>query len=417
MTILGIHSGHDANCCLVRDGAVVADAQEERFARVKHSANVPLKALEYCLRAGGVSDVNDVDSIAIASRELSPGLSALFGIDIEPDARPRAPLKPPTYFRQVQLSDPTKVSCVEHHLAHASAAHFTRRTGDRCLVFTLDGMGDGVSVAVWEATGNKIIPLQRIGGRASIAWAYSTVTEALGWRHGDGEGKTMGLASYGDAARCRGVLDKYFPIVGVAGVEKPLGLGPVYRWHENGGTHWHFDEATEIRALVERHSAADVAAEAQHKLEQGVLKLLREWIDATGIRRIACSGGLFQNVKLNQRVWADLRGTIQEQHIFPNPGDAGLAVGAALWAYYKDRPFTGTDLSHLSWGPRYSAHEIERLVHARHIGYEKVEDPSARAAALLAEGKIVGWFQGGSTTNAIGGSSRTSAIERASVPS
>ena len=124
VTILGIHSGHDAACCIVHDGIVVADAQEERFSRIKHSVGVPVRSLTYCLDAASVPNINDVDCIALSSRRLGPDLAALFGLSVEP-AWPVASLKPPVQLQQFHLYDNSNIQCVEHHLAHAASAHYT----------------------------------------------------------------------------------------------------------------------------------------------------------------------------------------------------------------------------------------------------------------------------------------------------
>jgi carbamoyltransferase len=260
-------------------------------------------------------------------------------------------------------------------------------------VFTIDGQGDGICTAVWRAEDSGIAPLQKLSRRAAIGWAYGIVTEGLGWWHGDGEGKTMGLAPYGDARKCAGVLDKYFPNISIRSVT-PGRLGNGYYWPDGGVFHSHFDEATDIQALINTYSAKNLAAEAQRKLENCVVPYVHEWIEATGIKRTAYAGGVFLNVKLNQRIWTSTRGRVLEQHIFPNPGDGGLALGAALYAYYTERPFAGAPLSNIYWGPEYGDRYIEDLLNLRKIPYEVVADPSTRAAEMLADGLIVGWFQG-----------------------
>lgn len=195
MTILGIHSGHDAACCIARDGTVVADAQEERFSRIKHSCGVPVHSLAYCLGAAGLSSINDVDCVAAGSRHLRPDLAALLGLSPGP-ALAAARLKPPVYLQHFFLRDPDKLLCVEHHLSHAASAHYTRSSAETCLVFTMDG-----------------------------------------------EGKTMGLAPYGDARKSAGVLDRHFPALTTRSVERRP-LGKSYSWPDCGAMHWHFPEGS-----------------------------------------------------------------------------------------------------------------------------------------------------------------------------
>jgi carbamoyltransferase len=408
MIVLGVHMGHDSSCALVKDGKIVADAQEERFVRVKHSSNVPTLSLGYCLQAAGLTDINDVDGVALGWKNTPRYLRALLGVPDRNGYRQVAQkilsasgvgigsvsVKPPVYVPNYRLKDPNKVVNVEHHLAHAASAHFTRQSAEKCLVFTIDGAGDNISTAVWQAEGNEITPLAKFHRDTSIGHSYSLVTEALHWWHGDGEGKTMGLAPYGDPEKCRGILDKYFPKVKGPEVATTNGLGQSYYWVESGATQFHFEEAAEVEALCEKYGRENVAAEAQRKLEECILELVYAWVEKTGIRRTAFAGGVFLNVKLNQRIWNGRRDRIIEQHIFPNAGDSGLAVGAALYAYHRTHPFEGTKLDTLYWGPQFSDEYVEALLKERNLEYETVDDPSAAAARMLADGKIVAWFQG-----------------------
>ena len=408
MVVLGIHCGHDSSCAVVKDGSVIADAQEERFNRVKHSTNVPTKALAYCMKEAGISNINECDYVAVGWNSTPGRLAILLGLPTTMDARSLAKsvlsfvglrvgsmgLRPPIYIPDHTLKDPGKLVNVEHHLAHAASAHYTRSNAAKCLVFTIDGAGDQVSTAVWEAEDNTIRPLEKLYREASIGWAYSIVTEALHWWHVDGEGKTMGLAPYGDYEKCRGVLDHIFPVMEGRRIISSPDLGESFSWDESGATQFHFELARELERTCEECGRANVAAEAQRKLEECIMGYVFGWIEKTGIKRTAYSGGVFLNVKLNQRIWNSRAGRIKEQHIFPNCGDSGLAVGAALDVYYRHNEFHGTELDNLYWGPGYSDEEIEDLLKTRKLPYIRTDDPSAAAAELLAQGKIVGWFQG-----------------------
>lgn len=413
MIILGIHQGHDSSAAIVIDGRVVADAAEERFTRLKHCHHIPVNAMTYCLKAAGLKNINDVDYVAFswktarvpmqvvlglyepdklketAKRAVKLGLSAFgfagYGMDMQ---------KPPIYYPDFTLKDKQKFIPVEHHLAHAASAYFTRPDTSRCLVFTVDGAGDGVSTAVWLCEGNSIRPLQKLYREASIGWGYSIVTEALHWWHGDGEGKTMGLAPYGDYEKCKGVLDHLFPIFRGTTVIRPTNFGRAYYWIESGATQFHFDEAYAVEKLIEKYGREHIAAEAQRKLEECVSEWVFGWVDKERCKKTAFAGGVFLNVKLNQRIWNNRGSAIEGQHIFPNAGDSGLAVGSALYVYYQHHPFKGFTMDNLYWGPEFQNEEIHRILQDRHLGYEFVAEPSKRAAELLAQNKIIAWFQG-----------------------
>lgn len=410
MKILGIHSGHDSSAALIIDGEIVADVQEERFNRVKHSSNVPLKAIEYCLKVAGLNNIDEVDFVSTSWKSNSKAIESVFGLLPDKSIRERFvekfartfyskslglnSIRLPIYYPNYVLKNPAKFINNDHHLVHAASAYYTMKSNEKCLVFTMDGAGDNISTAVWLAEGNKIELLQKYYKEASFGWSYSIVTEGLHWIHGDGEGKTMGLAPYGDFTKCKGVLDKYFPKFNGADLIKKAEYGPSYYWTESGSTQFHFEEAKEVEALIFTYGKENIAAEAQRKLEEEVLSFIYGWAQKLNIKKIACAGGIFLNVKLNQHMWNNRKDIITEQHIYPNPGDSGLAVGAALLEYYKHITFTGAELNHLYLGPDYSNEEIEEILKIRKLKYQYTENPAKKAAELLADNKIIAWFQG-----------------------
>lgn len=412
MIVLGIHCGHDSSAAIVADGRVLADVAEERFTRLKHCNHVPVNAIGACLRAAGLQNINDADYIAVAGIRTPAKLAVALGLPAQSGLRDFAKralhlaagamgqkvaapsrIRTPVYYPNIRLLDPRKLVNIEHHRAHASSAYYTRSSPDDCLVFTIDGAGDGVSTAVWEGRGGHLHPLQRLHREAAIGWAYSVVTEGLHFWHGDGEGTTMGLAPYGESSGCVGVLDRYFPTFAGTEVGTPSRLGLAYYWHESGSTQFHFEEAREVERLVAEHGAENIAAEVQRKLEETVQAYVFSWVRKMGCNRTAFAGGVFLNVKLNQRIWNNRGADIQEQHIYPNPGDAGLAVGAALHVYHQHHEFAGRAFPDLYLGPSYSDAEIETILRDRGLPVVRLEDPSATAAVLLAENRIIGWFQ------------------------
>jgi carbamoyltransferase len=403
MRVLGVQVGHDSSAALVVDGRIVADVAEERFTRIKHYCGLPLRAIEYCLRAGGVS-IHDVDVVALPVAGPMNQHHHLFDegyertrIRVVLDPARRTPdrevPKLPLYVKRYPLPKSTTVMHVEHHLAHAASAYYTSGSSKRQLVVTMDGMGDGASACIFRGEAGKLVPLKRVPASGSLGWFYSNVTEALGWWHGDGEGKTMGLAPYGESERARGVLDRYYPKFEAGDLVEAHDFGPSGHWDEGGAVQWHFDEAYDIRALVERHGREHVAAEAQRVLEEQTAKLIYPWLERERTRNLSCAGGVFLNVKLNQRLWES--GRVARHHIYPNPGDAGLAVGAALYAYFDAHPGAPIPaLETIYLGPEYPAAEIEAALKLRNLSYRRVDDPAAFAAEQLAAGKIVAWFQG-----------------------
>jgi carbamoyltransferase len=405
MIVLGLYCGHESGAAVVKDGRIIADVSEERFSRLKHCRDVPVKSISYCLEAAGLKNINEVDYIAYAGKQTPRVLEVLLGLPETVPLKKRIARRLgiswgvdyralPIYFPDFKVKDTGRLVNVEHHLAHAASAYFTRASNEKCLIFTIDGAGDNVSTAVWQGCGNDIKPLEKLYRQASIGWAYSVVTEALHWWHGDGEGKTMGLAPYGDREKCRGVLDKYFPVFNGTKLIRPTNLGTAYHWIENSAMQWHFDEAWEVEKLVKQYGAENIAAEAQYQLEKCVQEYVFGWIEKTNCLKTAYSGGVFLNVKLNQRIWNNRKGRIAEQHIFPNCGDSGLALGAALHTYYQHNKFEGICLEDLYWGPAFDNSQIRQLLDDRMLDYRYTENPARDAARLLADNKILGWFQG-----------------------
>lgn len=404
MIVLGIHVGHDSSAAIIVNGEIMADVSEERFNRIKHSNNVPLRSIQYCLEKVGLKDINCVDYIAFSWKSAPPQIVNLFGLDVSHARKGviervrrlsgRNRVKMPVYYDNYNLDDPNKFIPVEHHLAHAASAFYTKGSSEKCLVFTIDGSGDGVSTAVWEAEGTSIEPLVKYYKEASLGWSYSIATEGLHYWHGDGEGTVMGLAPYGDPGKCKGVLDKYFPHFDGKELIKKAEMGNAYYWAESGFTHYHFDEAYEVEKLVEKYGAENIAAEAQRKLEENIISFVKGWCKEKNISSIACAGGVFLNVKLNQRIWNARDGIIKSQSIFPNSGDSGLAVGAALHVYHRHNEYSSDPIDHLFLGPEYSDKEIEALLKSRMLDYEVLENPARTAAEILAENKVIGWFQG-----------------------
>lgn len=406
MIILGIHKGHDSSAAIVKDGKIIADVQEERFSRVKHSSNAPLKAIEFCLKKSGINNINDVDYISYSWETTSKETCAIFDLNgkhnnikkwaktILGKSNGENELKLPIYYPDYKLADKTRFINNNHHLAHAASAYFTRKTNDACLIFTIDGAGDNMCTAIWKGEGSKIELLKSYYREASIGWAYSIVTEGLHWIHGDGEGKTMGLAPYGDYSKCKNVLDKYFPVFEDDKLIKPSQLGKEYYWEESGSTQFHFDESKEVEKIIKECGREHVAAEAQRKLEDTIMNLVFGWVKKTGISNVSFAGGVMLNVKLNQRIWNNRGSLIKEQHVYPNPGDSGLAVGAALLEYYRHNDFKGYHFDNLYLGPEYTSDEIEAILKIRKCKYTVIKNPAKKAAELLADNKIIAWFQG-----------------------
>jgi len=411
MNVLGIHIGHDSGAALVIDGKIIADVSEERFTGIKHYSGLPIQSIEYCLKAGNIA-MTEIDIVAVPSKAPFPELNYLLDLKKNKTEKDKGVFRtveyafrlsnkkditaiPPIYIKQYPLPSKGTLLHVEHHLAHAASAYYTSgaRLDDKWLIVSCDGLGDGYSLCIWQGKGNKITPLIKYDRYGSLGWFYSNVTEGLGWWHGDGEGKTMGLAPYGDYDKCKGILDKFYPKYENGNLIEKHNFGKVHFWNEGGAFQWHLEEALEIYKLIQKCSRENIAAEAQRILEVQMLNIIFPWLAKENTANLACAGGVFLNVKLNQRIWES--GRVTNHHIFPNAGDSGLAVGSALYAFSSQYPeISSSKLEHLYLGPDFSNDEIQNTLRVCNLSYKKINNPSALAAKWLAEGKILGWFQG-----------------------
>ena len=407
MNVLGIHIGHDSSVALMRGGQVKADVAEERFTRIKHYSGIPYKSLECVLRDGEIS-LDDVDIVAVSSKYAVPQLNFLFELSGEQQERKTFPARaadayrryiranermPPLYVKRHRLPRSARIVHVEHHLAHAGSAYYSSGLGlnERALIVTCDGAGDGWSICFWKGENGRITPLKKFGTSGSVGWFYSNVTEALGWIHGDGEGKTMGLAPYGDWTKCKGCLDPFYPKYASGDLVESHDFGTAGLWEECGSMQFHFADACAIHKLTERHGRENIAAEAQRVLEEQLVGLISAWLSKTNTDILCAAGGVFLNVKLNQRLWNS--GKIRKHWTYPNCGDSGLAVGSASVAFFEENAAEIPLLENLYSGPSFSNEEIQKMLCHRSVPARYVEDIEGATAELLARNKIVGWFQ------------------------
>jgi carbamoyltransferase len=411
MKILGVRHGHDSAAAVIIDGEIIADAAEERFTRVKNDTSFPIHSIEFCLDEAGIGP-EDIDCLAMPTKNIQPEFPVFFSMPesaeissgnpaagIKTLARKMLSVEPkknlpvlPLYRRMFRLSQSCQVHLCEHHLAHAASACYTSGlNNERSLVVTMDGRGDNVSTGVWLFEDNKIKRLLSYDGSSSIGYFYSNATEGLGWKHGCDEWKVMGLAPYGKARP--GALRGFYPEFKDGVLITPHEYGEFGRWNDHGSNHYHGRDSFELSEKVKELGREDFAAEVQRVAEEQAMNIIVPWLKKVNTRRICCAGGFFLNVKFNQRLW--YTGLLDTHWTYPNPGDAGLAVGAALSAYYSSNPgHAHKPLTNLYFGPGYSSKEIKETLESRGIAFRHTDNPALDAARYIADGYVIGWFQG-----------------------
>ncbi|MFX1295641.1 MAG: carbamoyltransferase [Promethearchaeota archaeon] len=414
--ILGIHIGHDSGAAIVKGTTILAAVTEERFTRIKHYGYLPLKSIEYCLQHAN-ADMNDLDALAFASVYFPEEIKHLFKFNqkiLKKKSKAAKGLKdrlrlsllgvvrrlvnlppstPPIYVPTYEIDHNIPIFFVEHHLAHAATAYYTSGYGADNLIVTADGIGDRISTAIWQAVDGKIQPLVKYGREGSLGWFYGVVTEGLGWWIGNGEGKTMGLAAYGNPTRAKNALTPFLPIYKNGYLHKGYRFSLPSEWIIRDTRHWHFLESVTIHELLAQDSREDIAAACQALLEEQILNLISYWVKKLDIHHLCSAGGVFLNVKMNQHLRSNLN--LEDYHIFPCAGDGGIALGAALQALTEltDHPQFPAMINDY-FGPEYSNDEIESILKMRKLKYEETDAIAEICGEKLAQGKIVGWFQG-----------------------
>jgi carbamoyltransferase len=395
--VLGLSGGygHDPAAALVHGSTIVAAAEEERFTRRKHAfGQIPVHAASYCLAAGGIG-IEDVDCVAIAWQpEHPPPWPTKLHEDLLSHAFFRGGRRPP-------------VEIVSHPLAHATVA-FRSSGFENAAVLIVDGQGDGISTTLAHGTPDGVSLLERYGIEDSLGFFYWALTTHLGWEWGE-EGKVMGLAPYG---RNDGGPDAFSL--------RPDGYSARVRPEPAEG-HWRRGRATfeAWRRFLEEHHGApastryrqdpltqrprrtielsdrerDVAAWGQGQLERAMCHLARIVVERTGSPNLVLGGGTAYNCSVNGRLRAEPG--VADLYVFPASGDAGTSVGAALAvAAPAGRPSANGRLDHAALGPGFDDEDVARLLRESNIPARRADDVCSETAALLAAGRVVGWFQG-----------------------
>ncbi len=418
MYTLGINAAfHDPSACLVKDGIVLAAAEEERFTRIKHGKRpipftayeLPFHAIHYCLEVAGI-DLHQVDHVAYAFDpfiQLEGRRDAALTLPLEPSARPpsgdwQSPWDPlflsyivnaprhladgvPHHLRArfggVRADGPYRWHFVPHHLAHAASA-FLPSPFDRAAVMTLDGRGERATTSYWSGSGHRMTPLGTVDMPHSLGLLYEDLTRHLGFLHSSDEYKVMALASYGKPV----YLDEFQDMVRYEG-DGQYRIEPV-RWDERFGP-----PRVPGSPIEQRHY--DLARSLQVVLEYTVLQLSKWLHDRTQLPDLCLAGGVALNCVMNAR----LRDLSPFSNIWVQPaaGDAGTALGAALWIDARVRDFPDQRryvMDHVFLGPEYSDEHIEAFLRRARLPYRRLADVAEETADLLAQGLIVGWFQG-----------------------
>ena len=400
MIVLGISDNHDSGAAIVKDGALVAAVNQERIDRVKGSSAFPFDAIDEVMRISGVK-TGEVDHIAVGTG-FTPSAILRAAPAFHRNAKVGGQFSPllhgyilyqsairATNTQDFELSickriirhklksrrlQNVPITLTDHHTAHSEGAYRTQQH-DRCLVFTLDAMGDGTTATVSLGQDGQLSQIWRQNGLASVNTFYSRVTQKLGFIANRHEGKVTGMAALATAPI--DLVKEMTSLVYFRG-DGFSSVSPIKVAHQND-SFW---------SKLDSYTREEVAASAQLVLEEAVTKWIGHWVKKAKCADIALSGGLFANVKLNQRIAAI--STVRSLWVMPHMGDGGLAAGAAMAIGNVKPSLLDTALL----GPEYSVRDMYMAIGRGELPQEKPLDPAMRAAQVIADGGVVGCFQG-----------------------
>ncbi|MDR5735466.1 carbamoyltransferase C-terminal domain-containing protein [Caballeronia sp. LZ025] len=422
MYTLGINAVyHDSAAALVHDGVVIAAAEDERFTHVKHAKRpvpfstwqLPFDAIDYCLKEAGI-ELADVDHIAYSydphlfsgmPKQAKATITLPFmpseHVSTNPSESPWDPLflsyianargqlidGAPHHLKKRFISGGRAPRFqwhhVDHHLSHEASA-FLAAPYENAAVLTMDGRGEGVTTSLGQFVDGEYQRVKQVELPHSLGLLYEAVTDYLGFLHSSDEYKVMALASFGKPA----YVDQFREIVkyrndGSYTVDAPRLVERFGPRRERGGplTQHHYDIAHSLQAV----------------LEETALELARWLHERTGLKHLAMAGGVALNCVMNARLRD--RGPFEDIWVQPAAGDAGTALGAALWTDYQQRVKQGDrsrrwSMNHAYLGPCYSEEDIESFLKWSKTPYRRLNDIAAETADILASNRVIGWYQG-----------------------
>jgi carbamoyltransferase len=407
LNIVGISAFyHDSAAALLRDGELVAAAHEERFSRKRHDPDLPVQALNYCLEVGGIG-IGDVDYVVFYDKPFVKLERILLTyIATFPRSLPSFSKSMPVWLKE-KLWIPNligkhtgyegEVLFAEHHQSHAASA-FLPSPFEEAAILTCDGVGEWATTTQGVGKGNSFELLKEIRFPHSLGLLYSAFTYYLGFKVNSAEYKVMGAAPYGEPKYAQKILDELVDLR----EDGSFKLDMKYFAYDYGLTMTN-DRFAKLFGHPVRDMEApmeqfhwDMAASIQKVTEEIVLAMVRDLHARTGMKNLCMAGGVALNCVANGRIVRE--GPFENLWVQPAAGDAGGALGAALFAHNavlgKPRAHR---MDHCYWGPAFSDEAIRKYLDARGAPYRTLprEEMIRETATLIAgEHTVVGWFQG-----------------------
>lgn len=404
MNILGVSCFyHDSAACLIKDGVIVAAAQEERFNRIKNSCEFPINAINFCIQKAGIT-FNDIDYVGFYEKPFFKFYRVLsnhlkdwpFSFSNFLDTMPKwlqdrliIPL-----ILEKEIGFKGKVLFIKHHLSHASSA-FLVSPFEEAAILTCDGVGEWATLTCGFGRGNDVKIYKELRYPNSLGLLYTALTAYLGFAANQEEGTVMALAGCGNP----GYLDKFKKIFNV----KPDGSFII------DTSYFGFNKGSKMYSrkfiktfgkdrksgdkIEERHR--DIAASLQKFVEEALISIARALHNETKMDKLCLAGGSFLNCVANNKILEEA--SFKEIFIQPAAGDAGGALGVASYIYHTilKKPRNHI-MTHTYLGPEFSATEIRRALLTNNLNFQEFDESglTKNIAEKLANNEIVGWFQG-----------------------
>jgi len=407
MLILGIHAfAHDSAACIISDDGIIAAAEEERFNRKKHTTAFPHQAIDYCLNCAGAT-LQDVDYVGFGWKPWL-GFGKRVGNLIKnlPDSLKHKSVHVPKWLNILKAKNylnngldithqktKYKFHYVDHHLCHFYTAYYLSPF-DKALVLTVDAAGEWKTATFGWANGDNYDVKKVINYPDSVGFFYSAITQYLGFKALSGEGKVMGLAPYGEP-------EYYDDCAKIARLKDngDLSLDLQYFRHQLGDNVWFSDKMNELwgqprdpeSELTDKYT--NIAASLQKRSEDIVISYIEKLLESNPVNNLCLAGGVALNGCINGQIIK--RTPIEHVYVHSAANDAGPALGAALYIYHhvlkNPKKFV---LDHAYLGPEFTQSKLKKAAEASGLNFEEHKNIVQHAAKLLAEGKILGWFQG-----------------------
>ncbi len=416
--ILGISAFyHDSAAAIIKDGEIIAAAQEERFSRKKHDSSFPKSAIQFCTSQAGIK-IDDCKAIVYYEKPLLVFKRIVSNFISTSPRGSRSFIKAmkiwfggKIYLRDILKTELASLYSIspymlpevlftKHHQSHAASA-FYPSPFEKAVILCMDGVGEWATTSTWIGNHNKIKPLWEISFPHSLGLLYSAFTYYCGFKVNSGEYKLMGLAPYGEPKYIKKIKENLIDIKDDGTFRLDISYFKYHRGFQMTSRKFHklFEEVprTSEKEITQFHM--DLAASIQVITEEIVIKIAKNLQKETGLKKLCLAGGVALNCVAN--------GKLIEERIFddiwiqPASGDAGSALGAALACWYeyfnKQRTINEDDSMKGSYlGPAYSNVQIHNYLDEIQAEYQFLSDDKliSTISDLLDEGKIIGWFNG-----------------------